>query len=174
MRPNYKITLARSQDISQIPNIELAAVTLLEDYAPEAVQAEISNELELKKAQADGRLWVALSNDEPVGFAHVIILNSGLAHLEELDVHPNHGRRGLGTQLVRTVCEWVVQKKYPRLTLTTFREPPFNMPFYRKLGFEEFPQDSLTADLQAIVDHETRRGLDPEKRVVMIWRPGLV
>ena len=171
MIPDYKITLARPQDISQIPGIELAAITLLEDYASESVQSEISNEADLEKAQANGRLWVALSGGEPVGFAHVIILKSGLPHLEELDVHPDHGRRGIGTQLVKTVCEWVTHKKYTNLTLTTFREPPFNMPFYRKLGFRQLPQESFTADLRAIVDHETKRGLDPEKRVVMIWRP---
>ena len=167
----YRIVLARSQDIHLIPAIELAAGKLLEDYAPESAQVEISGEEDLKEAQADGRLWVALSDDVPVGFAHVIILESGLAHLEELDVHPNHGRRGLGNKLVGKVCEWVKGRGYRALTLTTFREPPFNMPFYRRLGFEELSLEALTSDLRTIVADETRRGLDPEKRVVMIWRP---
>jgi GNAT superfamily N-acetyltransferase len=166
----YQIVLARSQDIDRIPDIELAAVTLLQDYAPASVQVENSSERDLREAQTDGRLWVALSGDDPVGFAHVIILKSGLAHLEELDVHPDHGRRGLGTRLVKEVFQWVRGRGYPALTLTTFREPPFNMPFYQSLGFEELPRDSLTADLLNIIDHETGRGLDPEKRVVMIWR----
>jgi GNAT superfamily N-acetyltransferase len=106
-----------------------------------------------------------------VGFAHVIILESGLAHLEELDVLPDHGRRGLGSKLLEEVREWVKARAYQALTLTTFREPPFNMPFYRRRGFTECPPEALTVDLRNIVSHETRRGLDPEKRVVMIWRP---
>lgn len=169
--PIYRIVLARSQDVRRIPDIELAAATLLEDYAPDSVLAETLSEQDLRQAQADGRLWVALSGDEPVGFAHVIILKSGLAHLEELDVYPDHGRRGLGTRLVKEVFQWVRACGYPALTLTTFREPPFNMPFYRRVGFEELPPQSLTSDLRNIVAQETKRGLDPEKRVVMIWRP---
>lgn len=171
MVPTYQIVLARSQDIRLIPAVELAAVKLLENYAPDSVQVEISREVDLEQAQVDGRLWVAVAGDVPVGFAHVIILESGLAHLEELDVHPDHGRRGLGTKLVETVCEWVKGHGYQALTLTTFREPPFNMPFYRRRGFNELPPEALTADLRNIINHETRRGLDPEKRVVMIWRP---
>jgi GNAT superfamily N-acetyltransferase len=171
MIPTYQIAPARLQDIRYIPAIELAAVRLLEDYAPDSVQLEISREQDLRDAQTGGRLWVALSGDAPVGFAHVIILESGLAHLEELDVHPNHGRKGLGTKLVEEVFEWVKRRGYHALTLTTFREPPFNMPFYRKLGFAELPREDFTADLRTIVAHETNRGLDPEKRVVMIWRP---
>ena len=171
MIPTYQIVLARSQDIRFIPGIELAAVRLLENYAPASVQEEISREEDLKQAQADGRLWVALAGDDPVGFAHVIILKSGLAHLEELDVHPDHGRRGLGSKLLEAVCEWVKARGHQSLTLTTFREPPFNMPFYRRRGFNKLPPEAFTADLRNIVDHETSRGLDPEKRVVMIWRP---
>lgn len=171
MFPTYQIVLARSKDIHAIPAIELAAVKLLENYAPDSVQAEVSREEDLKDAQANGRLWVALEGDVPVGFAHVIILESGLAHLEELDVLPDHGRRGLGSKLLEEVREWVKARAYEALTLTTFREPPFNMPFYRRRGFNEFPPEALTVDLRKIVSHETRRGLDPEKRVVMIWRP---
>lgn len=168
---NYQIVPARSQDIERIPAIELAAVKLLEPYAPESVQTEVSRYEDLVTAQAEGRLWVALDVDHPVGFAHVIILESGLAHLEELDVHPTHGRRGLGSQLVKRVFEWVKRNGYPALTLTTFREPPFNMPFYKNLGFEVLSRGALTTDLHRIVDHETRRGLNPKQRAVMIWRP---
>lgn len=171
MAHTYKIVLARSQDVCLIPAIELAAVKLLENYAPDSVQEEITREEDLEHAQAEGRLWVALEGDVPVGFAHVIILESGLAHLEELDVHPDHGRRGLGSKLLEEVREWLKVGAYQALTLTTFREPPFNMPFYRRRGFTELPPEAQTVDLRDIVDHETRRGLDPEKRVVMIWRP---
>jgi hypothetical protein len=55
--PTYQIVLARAQDIRLIPAIELAAVKLLENYAPDTVQVEISREEDLKDAQADGRLW---------------------------------------------------------------------------------------------------------------------
>src|SRR6185503_9462415 len=87
----------------------------------------VHRRVELRKAQADGRLCVALDGDRPVGFAHVEMLAEDLPHLEELDVHPDHGRRGIGAALVRTVCEWVARSGYSEVTLTTFRAVPWNM-----------------------------------------------
>jgi ribosomal protein S18 acetylase RimI-like enzyme len=104
-----------------------------------------------------------------VGFAHVELIEPDAAHLEELDVHPDHGRRGLGTRLVREVCAWAAARGHHAVTLTTFRDVPWNMPFYERLGFEEIPMSELTPGLRAVVDDETRRGLDPVRRVAMRW-----
>jgi GNAT superfamily N-acetyltransferase len=69
-----------------------------------------------------------------VGFALVKMLADDLPHLEEIDVHPSHGRRGLGTALVREVCEWATLRGHVMLTLTTFRAVAWNLPFYARLG----------------------------------------
>jgi GNAT superfamily N-acetyltransferase len=115
-------------------------------------------------------LWVALEDDRPVGFAHVEIIEPGVAHLEEVDVHPEHGRRGLGRGLVGAIHQWAVDSGYRSVTLTTFRDLPFNMPFYEQLGFEVIPADERSPALLSVLDDEARRGLDPTRRVVMRWR----
>jgi len=51
------------------------------------------------------------------------------------------------------------------------RAVAWNMPFYAKLGFEEIPARALRAELAAVVQDETARGLDPAARVVMRYRP---
>jgi len=56
---------------------------------------------------------------------------------------------------------------FESVTLTTFRDVPWNMPFYERLGFEVVPTPALSPALRAVVDDETRRGLDPIRRVVM-------
>jgi GNAT superfamily N-acetyltransferase len=156
------------RDVPALATIELAAGALLRDYAPPSVLEEATGEDRFRAAQAGGRLWVALAGDAPVGFALVEMLASDLPHLEELDVHPRHGRRGVGTALVRTVCEWVARSGYSAVTLTTFRDVPWNMPFYARLGFEEVPRAGLRPELVAIVHDEAVRGL--EGRVVMRYR----
>lgn len=161
------ITTARSQDLARLPAIELAAAQLLTGHAPESVLNETTDWHVLQKAQREGHLWVALLNDVAVGFAHVEVIERAAAHLEEIDVDPRHGRRGLGTQLVLRVCEWAAGSGYTSVTLTTFRDVPWNMPFYARLGFEIVPRVQLSAALSAIVEDETRRGLDPARRVVM-------
>ncbi len=80
---------------------------------------------------------------------------------------PAHGRRGLGTRLVEEVCHWADAGGYGSITLTTFRDVPWNMPFYERLGFRVIPGAELSAALRAIVEDETRRGLNPSRRVAM-------
>ena len=161
---------ARPQDLHALAEIELAAATLLREHVPPAILEESTDEADLRTAQADGRLWVALDGDRPVGFAHVEMLAPDLPHLEEIDVHPEHGRRGIGAALVRTVCEWVARSGYREITLTTFRDVPWNMPFYARLGFEELSADDVRPEVAAVVRNEAARGLDPERRVVMSYR----
>lgn len=108
----YAIRSAQKGDIPALSAIELAAAQLLRVYAPESVLAETTDECAFANATRDGHLWVASTGNTPVGFALVQMLADDLPHLDELDVDPPHGRRGLGGALVRAVCEWATVSKY--------------------------------------------------------------
>ena len=150
-----------------LASIELVAARLLRGHAPESVLAETTAHDEFEDARRQGHLWIARANDVPVGFAHVKILEPDVAHLEEIDVHPDHGRRGIGTRLVSAVCEWAAREGYDSVTLTTFRDVRWNMPFYERLGFHLISPSQLSAALCSILEDEARRGLDPARRVAM-------
>jgi GNAT superfamily N-acetyltransferase len=167
MAPDYTIAVARLDDLWLLPAIELAAARLLEGCAPESALRETTSQGVLARAQRDGHLWVALADDVPVGFAHVEMIDADVAHLEEIDVYPDHGRRGLGTRLVLQVCQWAALNGYEAVTLTTFRDVPWNMSFYSRLGFRLVPTEQLSPGLRGVVEDETRRGLDASRRVVM-------
>jgi len=167
MTANYTIAVARARDLSYLSAIELAAAKLLAGHAPEAVLAETTSQQQLRDARRRGHLWVALTDDRPVGFAHVKVLEPGVAHLEEIDVHPDHARRGLGRQLVMAVCDWAATEGYEFVTLTTFKDVAWNMPFYARLGFEVISWPDLSPALRAVVAAESRRGLDATRRVAM-------
>jgi GNAT superfamily N-acetyltransferase len=169
--PNYVIRPARAEHIERLADIERAAAGLLVGHAPEQVLLDTTPTSVLRAAADETRLWVATVDEEPVGFAHVEILAADLAHLEEIDVHPRHGRRGIGTALVREVCDWTRAAAFRELTLTTFRAPRWNMPFYAGLGFVEVARCDWRAELERVVANETARGLDPATRVVMTWSP---
>jgi len=167
MSPVYTIVAARPPDVRLLPAIELAAARLLAGHAPDAVLNETTSEGTFERAQRDGHLWVALADDVPVGFAHVEVIEPDVAHLEEVDVHPEYARRGLGTRLVMQVCAWATAAGYQSVSLTTFRDVAWNMPFYARLGFEGVPAEQLSPVLRALVEDERRRGLEPSRRVVM-------
>jgi GNAT superfamily N-acetyltransferase len=91
------------------------------------------------------------------GFACVDIVD-GVAHLWQLSVHPAYGRQGLGRALIEAVCDWATSNRYPAVTLTTFRDVPWNAPFYTKMGFRVL--DELSPGLEAIREHERVLGDD--------------
>ena len=163
----YEVVAARAVDLGALAGIELAAARLLAGHAPQSVLNETTSVETLARAMREGRLWVALAAGRPVGLAHVELLEPGVAHLEELDVHPEHGRRGLGRRLVEVVCDWAAARGCESVSLTTFRDVPWNMPFYARLGFVEIPRRDLSPALVSVLNDEVRRALDPTRRVPM-------
>lgn len=167
MSPGHRIALARPQDIAALAGIERAAGELLRGHIPDALLHDTTDERELRSAQQAERLWVALVEDRPVGFALLEALSDRWLHLEEMDVHPAHGRRGIGTALLDAVADWAERHGYVEITLTTFRDLPWNMPFYARSGFQVLAPSERRPELRNIIADEAARGLDPHRRVAM-------
>ena len=110
---NYSIEIAAPEHLAAIAAIEQAAAAMFpEADLPGELRYRVTCRGALSKARYRGRLWVALAAERrPVGFAMANILD-GHAHLEEMDVHPAHARRGLGSRLVSTVIEWAQEEGY--------------------------------------------------------------
>jgi GNAT superfamily N-acetyltransferase len=166
--PTYTIRLARPEEVAGLPALEDAAAELFERIGMTGDFLDTTRTVEeLDAAQREARLWVAADReDRPVGFALATVLGDA-PHLEELAVHPEHGRRGLGRRLVAAVVEWARARGAPTLTLSTFRDVPWNAPFYARLGFVALDHVALPARLAALVERERAHGLPVEQRVVM-------
>ena len=105
-----------------------------------------------------GRVLVAEVGGVLVGWALLEVLD-GEGHLEEVDVHPDHGRRGHGRALVHAAAELAASLGHRAIVLTTFRSVPWNAPLYRRLGFEEIPEAELTPGLAAVLAREAEIGV---------------
>ncbi|MEV0681456.1 GNAT family N-acetyltransferase [Actinosynnema sp. NPDC050436] len=112
-------------------------------------------------------VWVACDPD-PVGWVAAGEVD-GYAHVEQVSVHPDRARRGIGARLLDHVQEWAAGRDLAGLTLTTFRDIPWNAPYYERLGFREIEP---SPGLAAIVAEEAERGLDPVSRVCLRRRSG--
>jgi catechol 2,3-dioxygenase-like lactoylglutathione lyase family enzyme len=113
------------------------------------------------------QVWVACdSHDMPVGMV-IASVRDETAHIEELDVLPAYGRRGLGTLLLDMVCAWAQAQGHPAVTLSTFRDVPWNGLFYSKNGFRALQPSEWTSGMRAIRENETQHGLRAEVRVFM-------
>lgn len=122
---------------------------------------------DLLAAAGDGRAWVATDDaGRPVGFVLAEVLD-GNGHVEEVAVHPDHQGRGLATALLDQVTRWAGTCGFGAVTLTTFRDVPWNGPYYLRRGFRVLDPDEVGPELAARRAEEAERGLDPDLRVCM-------
>jgi len=59
------------------------------------------------------------------------------------------------------------QAHVKQVVLSTFRDAPWNAPYYARLGFSIVDDSSLDATLRAIRAHHVALGLDETQRVFM-------
>ena len=163
----YAIRPARARELPALREIEAAAGELFRQVGRSDVSDGGPPDLPVfERARAEGGLFVADLAGAPVGFARMRIVD-GTAHLDELSVHPAHGRSGLGARLVEFACAWARARGYDAVTLSTFADVPWNGPFYARLGFRALPEHELTPGLLAVREHEAADGLDVKARVLM-------
>jgi len=125
----------------------------------------------LRDGIVHGILRVAEVGGQTVGFALCGEID-GHAHLFEMDVVPEHGRRGIGGALLESACSEAAARGFPAMTLTTLRDVPWNAPFYAARGFVEIPESAWGPQLGGIVARECMLGFPMRLRVVM--RRGLM
>ncbi|MGQ5630648.1 GNAT family N-acetyltransferase [Enterobacter cloacae] len=168
MRVGLNITVRPTHpgDVTALPAIERAAGERFREYPELAWLAEgdvISAEQHLDYAER-GLSWLALANDQPVGFI-LAELHASSLFIVELSVHLDWQGKGIGRRLIACVADQARKRGLASLTLTTFRDVPWNAPFYARLGFEMIT--TLTPELREKREEETAHGLAYDARCAM-------
>lgn len=167
MSTDFVVRLAGPEHVDHLPDIERAAATRFGDSLPESVLSHVTPVDILVAAQQAGLLWVALEpTGIPVGFA-VASTRRRRVHLDELDVLPEHGRQGIGSALLEAIEDHALDTGCVEITLTTFRDVPWNAPFYTRVGFQVIPEQELDAELVQRLSDEAALGLERSTRVAM-------
>lgn len=129
---------------------------------------------ELDGFRRAGRAWVAVgrAGDAPDGSEHVIAYLvaapvDGNLHVEQVSVHPEAARRGIGRALIDHAARHAAEQGMPALTLTTFSDVAWNAPYYRRIGFRTLRDDEITPELRELVRREAEHGLDRWPRECM-------
>lgn len=117
----------------------------------------------------NGSLLVAEEDGEVVGFVAMAVVD-GRAHVEEVSVDPAAQGRGHGSVLLAAAARWSEERGLDGVSLTTFRDVPWNRPYYERRGFTVLHGPEITPELRDCMAHEAELGLEPELRVAM-WRP---
>jgi ribosomal protein S18 acetylase RimI-like enzyme len=163
-----RIRNARPDDLAVLVDIERATgrmflaldADLFADHDPGSVE-------ELTPYADSGRAFVSVdADDSAVGYLLVDPVD-GAAHIEQVSVHPDHARKGLGRALIEHAASWARARDLDSLTLTTYVDVPWNRPYYERLGFRRLTTDEETPGLRAIREHERAIGLEVWPRTGM-------
>ena len=156
-----RVRAARAADLRHVAPIENAGGPQFQELFGEAIEPILLSPATdgRQRAAEPGFLLVATldERDPPVGFVHVLLID-GNAHLEQLSVLPEHQRQGIGAALARAAMAEARAQGFDRLSLCTYRDVPWNGPFYRAVGFSEVAE--LAPYERRIRDKERELGLD--------------
>jgi 4-diphosphocytidyl-2-C-methyl-D-erythritol kinase len=134
---SLEIARAQSSQVDALCAIERETVQLFrghsawEFYSAMAIPPEL-----LQQAVSRGLVWVAQSaGGVPLGFVWLDTAAGGsVIGIAEMNVSPEHGRRGIGAALLGHACAWAREAGYRRVDLGTLADVPWNAPFYAQHG----------------------------------------
>lgn len=166
---DWSLRLARPGDAELMPAIEAAAARKfaadpdLGDLDPD----DTWEAPELLRLIRKGHCLVTHVGEQMVGFLASEPFRREL-HIWEMDVLPVFQGRGIGAGLVRACLIDASNSGFKAVTLTTFRDLPWNGPFYARLGFEEVTALDAHPRLAGELANEVDDGLPAERRCAMI------
>ncbi|MEZ5251096.1 MAG: GNAT family N-acetyltransferase [Ilumatobacteraceae bacterium] len=126
--------MATADDIEAMRDVERDAgrrfLGFPADTGLHEIAADDPPEAEVLAAHIDNdAAWVVTDAGEVVAYAVASMIDDD-AHLDQVSVRMSHQGRGIGTILVEVVCDWASSLDFEAVSLTTFRDVPFNGPFY--------------------------------------------
>lgn len=135
---SFSIEPAVIAQVDALCAIERSAVQLFRGHPAWPFYAAVTIPPEvLGEAITGGRVWLAMEQDEPVGFVWIDTEEGGdTVGVAEIDVLPAFGRRGIGAALLEHACAWARASGYRRIDLGTLADVAWNAPFYARHGFE--------------------------------------
>lgn len=165
---SVQIRTAKSFEIELIRRIERTSASryLGTDRASLAEDEPTDATTLAQRIAEDGLLAAVVGDGPPVAFVMFREVE-GCGYVEQIDVLPSQAGRRIGARLLDAVAELGRGRGWPALTLSTFRDVPFNAPYYRRLGFVDLPDAALTPGLAEIRAEHLARGLDETTRVFM-------
>ncbi|GGX22904.1 GCN5 family N-acetyltransferase [Streptomyces malachitofuscus] len=164
-----RIRPAAPGELPALQDIERAAGAPFRDVGmPDVADDEPPAPDVLERYRRAGRCWVAAGEEDDRPVAYLIAEPvDGALHVEQISVHPDAARRGVGRALLAHAAVRAREEGLTALTLTTFADVPWNAPYYARLGFRTLGEPELTPGLRRIRAEEAAHGLDRWPRVCM-------
>ena len=139
--PNYKVRPLLRRDLPKL--IELARAywrfEKIPSFHPKLYRKLVTK---IQKNPSQGRIWVAIQGDRPIGYLIAVYLMSfeygGIsAEIDEFYVKNLERGRGVGKSLLKTFRERMRRQEVVQISLRVRKLNRRGIRFYKKLGFRE-------------------------------------
>jgi GNAT superfamily N-acetyltransferase len=163
------IRRAADADAAVFPSIENSAGTLFVEIADLAWLASADDlpVARYREIVARAFSWCAIDRTgRCVGFV-CGEREDDILHIWEMAVPRDRQRRGIGRALLETLIETARSHGLSAITLTTFRDVPWNAAFYRRFGFAILSPDETGDRLRSVLVEENMRRLPIGLRCAM-------
>jgi GNAT superfamily N-acetyltransferase len=133
----YTIERGAPSDAARLREVERAAGARFREIGmAEVADNEPTPVSILEDRASSGRLLIARDGKGSLAGFLIWSPKDGLAYIEEVSVDPAHAGHKLAARMIDRLCA-DVRADFARVSLATFRDVPWNAPYYTKLGFVE-------------------------------------
>lgn len=146
----YYLRLSGTEDVPDLCRISAEARLRYRTFPS---LAHIAEAPALPPARLEAcRVVVALDSESQkiLGFVAMRLLD-GLVYLDNISVDPSASGVGIGAKLLSAVIEHAECLGVQAVSLTTFREPLWNGPWFRKHGFLTMPAADIGEGLKQVM-----------------------
>jgi GNAT superfamily N-acetyltransferase len=164
---------------SNIPEICAISSSATKKFGTIPALSDLANDqeepIQIQKWLAQGRIYLAVSNSEPVGFIAAYPVD-GAIYIAEVSVVESFQGKGVGGKLVDAVIQWALLRcmhdgsKPARVSLTTFADVPWNGKWYEKRGFKEVDPVIIGPwHVEMVADDKMNLERPGYRRCCMLW-----
>jgi GNAT superfamily N-acetyltransferase len=163
-----QIRPARREELEALQAIERDACRAYADIGMHEIAVDPPASVEeLEAFRIAGNAWVAADTTDR-SIAYLLSLPvDGCAHIEQVSVASSHAGLGVGAALIDHLAATSAANGISALTLTAFRDVPWNAPYYLRLGFVVIEPVDFGPELRELVEHEAASIPGDSPRIAM-------
>ncbi len=166
---DWSLRLARAEDAGAFHTVEEDAADLLrQEPSLQGIPVPPSTSAaDYHILIGKGHCLSATLNGQVIGFAAARPVGREL-HLDEISVSRSHQGKGIGAALLEALAVDAGNSGFRAITLNTYRDIPWNAPFYARHGFVEVENFEGRPHLAESLEGAVALGMPRERRCAMI------
>ena len=162
----YTIELGSAADATRLRQIERAAGVRFREIGMGDIADGDPTPVDILEDRALNRRLLVVRDETGLAVGFLIWSpKDAAAYIEEVSVHPDHAGRKLAARLIDRLSD-EVRGRFANVSLATFRDVPWNAPYYARLGFAECDRTALGPEHDEAWHHQAGH-LDMSRRLFM-------